>query len=128
MKISVAERRQIENEMIFRRINENVGMDLDALDAMHIEDGNHHLVRDDDIELHFQCECSDETCEVRLPIKLSVYRQIHLNRDTFVVKLKHQVMNIEDVILATSDYSIVKKRNSVVEPDDILKRTAIRNN
>src|SRR5688572_2486333 len=103
MVISVAERRQIENEMIFRRINEKVGTGLDALDAMHVEDGNHHLVRSDDVELHFQCECSDENCNARIPIKLSIYRKIHLNRDSFIVKLKHQVLNIEDVILAEAN-------------------------
>jgi hypothetical protein len=127
MVISITERRQIENEMIFRRINEKVGADLDALDAMHIEDGNHHLVRNDDVELHFQCECSDENCNARIPIKLSIYRKIHLNRDSFIVKLKHQVENIEDIILAEANYCVVKKKNSTPEPGDLLNRTTIDN-
>lgn len=44
MGITDAERKQIENEMIFRRINEKVGSDLDALDALHTKDGNHELI------------------------------------------------------------------------------------
>jgi hypothetical protein len=44
MNISLAERRQIENEMIFRRTNEKVGDDLGVLDEMHIEEGNPDLV------------------------------------------------------------------------------------
>ncbi|MDB5187182.1 MAG: hypothetical protein JWM07_654 [Candidatus Saccharibacteria bacterium] len=127
MAISLTERRQIENEMIFRRINEKVGADLDTLDAMHIEDGNRHLVRDDDIELHFQCECSDENCNARIPIKLSIYKQIHINRDSFIVKLKHQVKSIEDVVLSEANYSVVKKKHSTPEPNDILKVTTIDN-
>jgi hypothetical protein len=63
MKLSSAERKQIENEMIFRRINEKVGYDLDALDRMHREDGNLHLVHDDLISLEFKCECSDGTAQ-----------------------------------------------------------------
>lgn len=127
MVVSLTERRQIENEMIFRRINEKVGADLDLLDAMHIKDGNHHLIHNDDVELHFQCECSDEDCHARIPIKLSIYRKIHTNRDSFVVKLKHQVMNIEDVILAEANYCVVKKKNSTPEPSDTLNKTAINN-
>ncbi len=75
MDISVAERRQIENEMIFRRGNEKVGIALDALDGMHLEDGNPQLVREDDPVLHFKCECSDEDCDARIPVKLSVYKK-----------------------------------------------------
>lgn len=127
MVVSITERRQIENEMIFRRINEKVGTGLDTLDAMHVEDGNHHLVHGDDVELHFQCECSDENCDARIPIKLSTYRNIHLNRDSFIVKLKHQVSNIEDVILAEASYCVVKKKNSTAEPSDILNKTTINN-
>lgn len=127
MVISIAERRQIENEMIFRRINEKVGLDLDSLDAMHVEDGNHHLVRNDDVELHFQCECSDEDCIARIPVKLSMYKAIHADRDSFIVKLKHQVLNIEDVVMTEANYCVVKKKNSTPEPSDILNKTAINN-
>jgi FPC/CPF motif-containing protein YcgG len=127
MNISFAERRQIENEMIFRRMNEKVGDDLDTLDAMHVADGHHDLVRDADLELAFKCECSDENCSSRIPIRLDEYQRIHRNRDTFVVLPDHQVDPIEKVILQTSLYNIVKKNNSTDEPSDILNTTTIRN-
>lgn len=127
MSMPLSERRQIENEMIFRRANEKVGDSLGALDAMHIEDDNPHLIRDDSVLLHFKCECSDEDCDARIPIKLSVYQNIHANRDSFIIKLKHQVEAIEEVILTEADYSVVKKNNSTAEPGEILNVTPINN-
>ena len=123
--LPIAERRQIENEMIFRRGNETVGDDLDALDAMHIEDDNPELIRNDDLVLHFKCECSDENCNDRIPIKLSAYQKIHTDRDSFIVKLKHQVDPIEKVIHTDSEYSVVRKNNSTAEPGDKLNITPI---
>lgn len=127
MSITHAERRQIENEMIFRRINEKVGDDLGALDAMHIEDGNIHLIRDTDLLLRFKCECSDENCTVRIPMQLSEYQVIHKNRDTFVVLPNHQVDPIEKVLKKTPEYNVVKKNNSTPEPNNTLNETSIDN-
>lgn len=127
MGITHAERRQIENEMIFRRINEKVGDDLGALDAMHIEDGNVHLIRDEDLLLQFKCECSDENCTIRIPLRLSEYQEIHANRDTFIVRPEHQVDPIEKVLKACPAYNIVMKHNSTSEPGDDLNVTSIDN-
>jgi hypothetical protein len=127
MNIGKAERHQIENEMIFRRMNEKVGDDLGALDAMHIEDGNIHLLRDADLQLRFKCECSDENCTDRIPMQLNEYQEIHTNRDTFIVLPDHQVDPIEKVTKKTTYYSVVKKNNSTAEPNDTLKDTSIDN-
>ena len=123
----LSERRQIENEMIFRRANELVGENLDVLDAHHIEDGNPGLVRSEDLLLRFQCECSDEDCDARIAVQLSVYQKIHENRDAFIIKLKHQVNAIEKVILTEDNYSVVEKNNSTAEPGDVLNKTSIDN-
>lgn len=127
MDMPISERRQIENEMIFRRLNETVGDNLGSLDAMHIEDDNTHLLWNDTILLSFKCECSDENCDKRIPIKLSVYNKIHENRDAFIVKLKHQVEDIEKVILSEDNFSVVEKNNSTAEPNDTLNSTVIDN-
>lgn len=127
MDMPLSERRQIENEMIFRRINEKVGDDLGSLDAMHIEDDNLDLIWDDAILLNFKCECSDEDCDQRIPIKLSVYKKIHENRNAFIIKLKHQVQAIEKVIINEENYSVVEKNNSTAEPNDTLNSTSIDN-
>lgn len=123
----LSERRQIENEMIFRRANEQVGIDLDEVDSLHVEDGNPHLVRKEDLLLEFRCECSDENCHERVPVKLSVYQKIHLNRDTFVIKENHEVDAIEEVTAVKDDYSIVKKNKSTSEPGTHLNKTDVDN-
>lgn len=117
MKLSTEERKQIENEMLFRRANEKVGTDLDALDAMHIADGNPQFVRDDDILLDFKCECSDENCQVRVPMRLSHYRKLHVHRSDFIIKPNHEVKPIEKVIKVTDTYSVVRKNNVTAEPE-----------
>lgn len=127
MKISTAERRQIENEMIFRRMNEKVSDGLGALDAMHIEDGNPELIRDEDALLYFKCECSDEDCDERITIKLTEYQELHVNRDTFIVKSGHQVDSIEKVIKSAPGYNVVFKNNSTPEPGRELNETTIDN-
>ena len=127
MGISVTERRQIENEMIFRRLNEKVGKSLDKLDHKHLDEGNPQLVWDDNTLLHFRCECSDEDCDERIPIKLSVYQKLHKNRDSFIIKLDHQVKSIEKVILKKLDYNVVEKNNSIPEPNDTLNETNVNN-
>ena len=126
-KLPVAEQRQIENEMIFRRMNEKVGDDLGALDAMHIEDGNIQLIRDEDVQLWFKCECSDENCELRIPLKLNDYQSLHSDRDTFIVRLDHQVDPIETVIRTETEYNVVQKNNSTPEPGKELNDTTINN-
>jgi hypothetical protein len=125
-KISETERKQIENEMIFRRINEKVGSDLDTLDAMYKKDGSPGLMHDDNVLLSFKCECSDENCEVRIPLRLSNYREIHTDRDTFIVKTNHQIDLIEKVVFEEEGYNVVKKNNSTAEPSDNLNDTGIK--
>lgn len=123
----ISERRQIENEMIFRRVNEKIGDDLESLDAMHIEEGNPQLLWDDAILLNFKCECSDENCDARIPIRLSDYKSIHENRNAFIIKIKHQVDSIERVILTKDNFVVVEKNKTTTEPNDTLKKTSIDN-
>lgn len=123
MGISKSEQKKIENEMIFRRANEKVVSDLDALDAMHIKDGNEDLVRDKDLSLLFWCECSDEDCKERIGLKLDKYEKIHTNRRNFVVKPDHQDETIEKVVSKEEDYSVVKKTHSTPAPNNRLKHT-----
>lgn len=127
MDMPLAEKRQIENEMIFRRKNEKVSDGLDEIDAMHIADDNPELITDDNLILQFKCECSDENCEERISIKLGDYKQIHIDRDTFIIKPNHQVDPIEKIIRTESEYSVVKKNNSTKEPGEALNDTSINN-
>jgi hypothetical protein len=117
MVLPPEERKQIENEMLFRRANEKIGADLDAIDALHISDGNPHLVRNDDLLLYFKCECSDENCQIRLPLRLSMYKTIHLDRSAFLIKPGHDVKPIEKVIETHYTYCVVRKNNTTTEPE-----------
>lgn len=127
MSISRAERHQIENEMIFRRINENVSDELDTLDAQYFAEGDVDLIREGDMELHFKCECSDENCSERIPMLLSEYQKIHADRKNFIVKPDHQADSIEKVLKATPKHNVVKKNNSIPEPTGKLNVTSIDN-
>lgn len=127
MDIPLSERRQIENEMIFRRGNEKVGDELDELDAKLIEEDYPELIRTEDIILHFKCECSDEDCDTRIPMLLSVYQKIHENRKAFVIIPKHQVKKIEKVIATKDGYSVVEKYRLTPEPGSNLNSTSVNN-
>jgi hypothetical protein len=127
MGIKDAEKRQIENEMIFRRVNEAVIQNLVDLDAEHTKNNELDLLWDQAILLQFRCECSDENCDVRIPLTLKDYQEIHIDRDTFIIKPNHQVDPIEKIIKIEETYSIVKKNNSTPEPNDDLKKTTIDN-
>lgn len=127
MEMPLSERKQIENEMIFRRMNEKVGLDLDALDLQNVSENNPDLARSSDYELDFKCECSDESCDERLAIKMSEYNKIHKNRSAFVIKPEHQVESIEEVISKEAEYYVVEKNNTTPEPDDTLNTTSVNN-
>lgn len=129
MSISKAERYQIENEMLFRRMNEKVGDDLGALDAEYIEKNEEFLVRDERLLIKFKCECSNEHCNTRIAMTLNDYQDIHKDRDTFVVTPNHQVDPIEKVIYLSPEYNIVAKNNSTRDPKkgQRLRNTAADN-
>jgi hypothetical protein len=127
MDMPFSERRQIENEMIFRRANEKVSDKLDELDAAYIEEDHLELMRPAGLLLQFKCECSDENCDARIPIKLSEYQTIHEDRDAFIIKPKHQVEKIEKVIKTTKAYSVVVKNKSTAEPSNTLNKTTVDN-
>jgi len=129
MNIKLAERHQIENEMLFRRMNETVGDDLGALDAERIEKNEMYLVRDKHVLIKFKCECSDEDCTQRIPLRLTEYQEMHADRNRFIVKTDHQVDQIETVISSGSDYHVVSKNNSLPHLKDGKKmnKTTIDN-
>lgn len=127
MDIPLSERRQIENEMIFRRTNEEVAEGLEKLNETLIEDDEREFMWDDMVPINFKCECSDENCDQRISMKLSRYKKIHENRKAFIVKPDHQVEKIEKVILKEKNYNVVQKDNLPAEPADSLNSTSIHN-
>lgn len=127
MNMSISERRQIENEMIFRRSNEKVVAVIEELDSMHVEQGNPDLVTEDDLALHFNCECSDENCTERIILALDEYQQIHADRKSFIVKPGHEVTAIEEVVRTENNFSVVRKLAVVANPGTELNETSVDN-
>ena len=127
MTTSHTERREIENEMIFRRKNEKIGAELEALHTMFIDDGYADLVLKEDLELLFLCECSDEDCTTRIPMLQSIYQKIHTDRKQFIVLPGHEVESIEKVLKKHDGYNIVLKKESIAEPSGTLNETPVNN-
>lgn len=127
MKKSTSLRRLVENEVVFRRANEKVQKRLKDLNIQAKADGHTPLVRNDDLPLHFFCECSDENCRERIVLKSSKYESLHKNRRQFIVLPNHQAPIVERVIIKQPEYAVVEK--SITPPENVsgLKPTPLKN-
>jgi hypothetical protein len=114
-----------ENEVIFRQQNEKVLKSLTELEEMAKETG--HMGYDLDIMLQFYCECSDENCRERIALMPDTYKEIHKKRDRFIILPRHRAVSIEDVVLETPEYHVVKKHDLPPEKALGLHATAIDN-
>ncbi len=120
-------RRQVENEVVFRQANERVQKELDGLEKMAEAEGYASLPDTDDISLHFYCECSDENCQERIVMKLTLYNEFHNNRKQFLISPDHETLGVESVVLKDSNYTIVEKFATPPETADKLQHTDIVN-
>jgi hypothetical protein len=125
--ITASERRQIENEVVFRQMNEKVEKGLKKLDKMAKAEGYHTDLQVDDMVLNFYCECSDENCHQRIPLTLKKYEELHDNRKKFIVIPGHEVAAIEKVVAKKSHYAEVKKFINPPLVASSLKSTNIDN-
>ncbi len=119
-----SERRQIENEVVFRQANERVQTELDKLKEIAEEEKDKSLPELENLTFHFFCECSDENCLQKIEIKLSIYNEIHNNRKQFIIKPKHDVSKIENIILKDTNYWVVEKH---LQPPERAARLHITN-
>ncbi len=126
MNKKLSERRQIENEVVFRQTNEQIQKDLDALNDMAKKEDT-HLPDTDDLVLYFYCECSDENCQERIGIKLSLYNDFHNNRKQFLISPNHESLAVERIILKDSNYTVVEKFVTPPETVAQLEHTDIVN-
>jgi hypothetical protein len=110
MDRSVSESRLAENEIIFRRANEQVVEGIADVKAL-AEDTNQRefLGNIDAIVLHFRCECMNTECQRRIPMSVREYEIRHKNRLRFVVIAGHQDTRIETVVLRVREYVVVEK-------------------
>ena len=102
------EKRLIENEVIFRDVNQNVQEFIE-------EDTN--LSPGETFE--FYCECSKPDCLERIKLTASKYKKIHKNKRRFVLLNDHEFPEIETVIEKNIDYEIVEKYLEPPKAEDI---------
>lgn len=117
----------IENEAKFREVNESVGASFDELEQQANERGWAGFVSLPDDPIFFYCECSDENCNQRLPIKLKAFNKIHEKRNRFIIIPGHEAVAVERVISVSKDYSIVEKFITPPEHVESLHKTDIDN-
>ncbi len=127
MTQSASERRMVENEVVFREYNQRVQKKFDEIQRVATEDNQKHLIPTEDPTFQFYCECADENCRQRIPLKLSQYNEIHKKKDRFVIVSGHEVKSIEHVIKKNSDFWIVEK--FYTPPDSVsgLHKTPVDN-
>lgn len=123
MKESVNRRRQVENEVVFKHANEKVNKQVDAIQKSAKSEGYPELAYDNDLPLHFYCECADEECQDRISMKQTLYKKMHKNSNQFIVLPGHNVPEIEKIIKTTKQYTLVEKYLPVPKQVTGLKHT-----
>lgn len=95
-------RRQAENELMFRSINERIE---DLNEALFPTNGDGERVWD------FVCECHDTTCIERLALTTQEYEAVRADGTHFVVSPadRHVDTEIENVIEMSTRYWVVEK-------------------
>jgi len=116
-----------ENEVVFRRYNEEVQRGIEEVRQLAEETNQEHIIHNEDTPLHFYCECSDENCHKRVLLSPSEYKKIHRNRAQFVIICGHQTEVIEEVVRTKGDYCIVKKFFTPPETVRVLHPTGLDN-
>lgn len=127
MNKKFSQRRQIENEVVFRQANERVQQSFDQLQRIADEERDNSIPNPDNLTFDFYCECADENCRERIPLKLNMYNEFHHNRKQFLIKPGHEVMAIEGVVLKEPDYTVVKKFDAPPEKAAKLQVTDTTN-
>lgn len=116
----------VENEAMFRKRNEAVQDDIKVLNDTAQAQGEEEPIPDDTI-LKFYCECSDESCAMRVPMSIKQYELIHDDRKQFIVIPGHEVVSVEEVVDQMADYTVVKKVIEAPEQPDTLHQTPVFN-
>jgi hypothetical protein len=120
-------RRTAKNEVFFRQQNENIERGFEQIRTMAAEDNQESFLHTGDPLIHFYCECADEDCRQRVPVKQSVYNAIHKQRDQFIIVPGHDVPDIEDVIDRQPTYYVVRKHVIPPQTPDGLHDTTVHN-
>ena len=127
MNESLDERRMAANEVIFRQHNERVSDGFEKLQNMAEEHDQDPSEYEDDSNLQFYCECSDENCFGRVSLSPSVYREKHKNRSRFTIIPGHEVGDIERIVEKHNEYFVIEKNITPPESVSKLHKTDVTN-
>jgi len=86
--------RIIENEKLFREVNERVA-DLQGDFS--------------DPDPEWVCECGDETCFEKVNVSAEDYQQIRAHGDWFVIVPGHEKADIERIVRENGEFVVVEK-------------------
>ena len=95
------ERRIAENESRFREINERLETDLRRLP-------------DDGAPVGYVCECGRQACTQLVELTLEEYERVRGDSRHFAVVPGHELAEVEDVLVSTDRYVVVRKRPQTV--------------
>jgi hypothetical protein len=88
------EQRIIENEKLFREVNERVAQMAPGFSGP---------------DPVWVCECGDETCFEKVRIPLADYQEIRARNDRFFVKPGHEKVDVERIVDRRDGYLVVEK-------------------
>lgn len=127
MQQTMSNRRKAENEVVYRQYNERMQQGIETLNRMADHDGYPDMKYEDDTPLHFYCECSDENCQQRVPMRPSEYESIHKDRGRFIMISGHETKSIEKSVKKQDAYTVVEKFVMPPEHVDTLHKTDVNN-
>ena len=117
----------MENEALFRGLNEQVQKSIEEVNAVADEEEDDTIRYDSSMDLHFFCECSDENCRKRIKMTINEYVAIHKDRKAFIVIPGHEFTPIEEVVDRKPDYNVVIKKKNVPKQPTGLNPTPLNN-
>ena len=88
------EERLIENEKLFREVNERVAQMQANFSGPDPE---------------WVCECGDETCFEKVSVPIADYEQIRTHGDWFVIRPGHVKPEVEKVVREDDSFLVVEK-------------------
>ncbi len=100
--------RLIENEVIFRDVNESVQEYIEI-------NTNLPLTR----AYEFYCECSRPDCLERIKLTIGKYKELHKKKTQFIICKGHEFKEIEQVVERHLGYEVVQKNFSPPNAKDI---------
>ena len=88
------EERIIENEKLFREVNERVA-DMQANFS--------------GPEPEWVCECGDETCFEKVAVPIKEYQEVRAHDDWFVIRPGHEKPDVEKIVRQHNGFVVVEK-------------------